>query len=74
MSAYKMGTRVTFRDPNGNVCHGKDSLASGIVNDEPQTVEGTTFVPVFCARDNGREPTTIYVDERNIVATKEVKP
>jgi hypothetical protein len=76
--SYKIGDCVTFRDPNGNVCHGKDSLSRGIVNGEPMVnlstelrdvfcAEAVTYVPLWCERDRGREAATVYVDSRNIL-------
>jgi hypothetical protein len=68
---YPLGACVTFHDPNGNTCDGQVSLSSGIVNNFPlRGTNGILWVPVFCERDNGREPTTIMVRESNIVATK----
>lgn len=62
--------KVKFVD-QGNVNNDpeKVTFAVGIVNGEsitnPDT--GDKFLPVWTERDNGREATTIYVNEKNIV-------
>ena len=70
MRLYFPGDHVTFRDPNGNIVDGQDSLSNGIVNADPWRISGRTLIPVWCERDNGREPTTIMVDESNIVTVR----
>lgn len=70
MRKFIPGSRVTFRDPNGNVLHGHDSLSTGVVSGEPWDIKGRQLVPVWCQRDQGREPTTILVDESNIVSVE----
>lgn len=64
------GCHVTFRDPNGNVLHGRDSMSTGVVNGDPWDINGRVLVPVWCERDKGREPTTIMVDRSNIVTVE----
>ena len=64
------GCRVTFHDPNGNVRHGQDSLSTGVVNADPWRIGERTLVPVWCERDEGREPTTVMVDQVNIVTVQ----
>lgn len=73
MRLYIPGDHLTFRDPNGNVLHGQDSLSTGIVNGDPWDIDGRMIVPVWCERDNGREPTTIMVDESNIVNVRRAR-
>jgi hypothetical protein len=70
--SYPMGARVTFADQNATVSHGKPGLVSGTVNGEAITDdEGTVLaVPVFAARDNGRESTTIFVHPSNIMGVR----
>lgn len=73
---YPPGTKVTYVD-SGNVNSGTDVvMATGSVNGPclaaaiPDGLMG--YVPVFTSRDNGREPTSIYVAEPNIIEA--VKP
>lgn len=70
MRLFFPGDTVTFRDPNGNVRHGEDSLSTGVVNGESWDINGRILVPVWCQRDDGREPTTIMVDRSNIVTVE----
>ena len=72
---YPLGTLIVFRAPNGNACNGQDSLSEGVVNGKPMVIEGetesVTLIPLFCRRAQGREPTTIFVDSRNILEVSE---
>ena len=70
---YERGSVVVFRDPNGNVVFGKESVAEGMVNgDTLDNDDGSPeYVPVWCSRDRGREQTTVYVHVSNVI---EVRP
>ncbi len=67
--SFKLGTRWLFRDPNGNVVQGEDTLSVGVVNGEvwgdPQCT--AVFIPLLVVRDGGREPTTVMVRSENIL-------
>lgn len=69
MARYEMGQRVTFLDENATTSTGEVGVAHGIVNGGTVTDDATgiTYVPLWCARDNGRESTTVYVAEPNIL-------
>jgi len=70
--SYKMGTRLAFRDCTATVSDEVDGISTGTVNGPPLTdyEKRVTHVPVFAERDNGREPTTIYVAVEDIVGPK----
>lgn len=70
---YPLGTRITFIDPNGNTRRGSTSISTGLVNGPalPDDDGLPEFLPCWCARDNGREHTTIYIHVSNILDTKE---
>lgn len=72
MDGYPIGVRVTFADDNATVSDGVAGLRSGVVNGKPLADdEGIVqFVPVWAARDNGREPTTIFVPPANIMGVR----
>lgn len=60
---------VAFLDANATTSTGAEGIAQGRVNGEALDAEdGTFYVPVWTSRDNGREPTTVYVPAVNIVA------
>ena len=67
----KMGERIKFRDANATGY----TFCVGSINGTPITnpSSGDTFVPVWCERDNGREATTVYVNEANIIE-QETRP
>lgn len=67
MTDYPMGARVTFGD--GSATTTTDPVvATGTVNGPPlEGPDGALYVPVFAARDNGREATTVYVAEANVL-------
>ena len=61
---------MTFYD-SGLVRDGEASLAAGVVNGTPIFCKsGHVYVPVWCERDKGREPTTIVVHTSNIVGVE----
>ena len=65
------GDRVKFADGNAAVSTDELVICTGICNgpavyDEKNDV---WFVPLFASRDNGREPTTIYVHEANLMGS-----
>lgn len=66
MTAYERGARVRYADGSATTSDGM-VLAEGVVNGDPVSNGVLTYVPVWSERDSGREPTTIYVDSRNIV-------
>lgn len=72
MSEYAIGAEVTFADATATTSTGEPGVASGVVNGEPFTDDGgeVTHVPVWCVRDNGREPTTIFVAVPNILSVE----
>ena len=84
-AGYPLGSRVRYADANATTSGADVVLASGVVNGEPLLVpdglvdEATglrsalLYVPVFTSRDNGREPTAVYVAHPNIVSV-EVQP
>jgi hypothetical protein len=65
----KVGDVITFADATA-IAHPSDKeparIVAGMVNGEPLTINGETLVPVWCNRE-GREPTTVYVNSRNII-------
>lgn len=65
----KKGERWTFADSEATVTDGEAGVAEGVVNGEPiaDDAGNVTHVPIFAERDNGREPTTIYVARRNLL-------
>ena len=69
---YPPGATVTFADQPHNVVWNTDqpTVCTGTVNGEPMEEGGEVWVPVWCERDNGREPTTIFVREENILQVK----
>lgn len=72
-NGYPIGARVTFADQNATVSHGKPGLVTGVVNGPPITDDDDGIVlavPVFAARDNGRESTTIFVHPSNIMGVR----
>lgn len=78
MTDFPMGATVTFADATATVSDGQEGIAKGIVNGPPMmddaggwhSGEGAVFVPLFCERDNGREATTVYVHESNILSVQ----
>ncbi|MDP9383493.1 MAG: hypothetical protein M3Q29_25780 [Chloroflexota bacterium] len=54
-------------DGSATVTGDQTVLAWGVVNGLPVEDGEHMFIPVFSSRDNGREPTTIYVNESNIM-------
>lgn len=65
-----IGAEVKFRsvlqghtDAEGVVQGDLAVIRGGVVNGEPFTWEGVTFVPVYVPADNAN----VYVDSRNIV-------
>jgi hypothetical protein len=76
MSEYPLGALVRFTDRG--VVASKDrgpATASGHINGEPIEVPHVygpddVYVPVWSARDNGREPTTVYVHTSNILSVE----
>lgn len=67
MTDYPPGAAVTYGDSTATTTTGETVLARGHVNGPPIEHGELVYVPVWTARDNGREPTTVYVDSRNIV-------
>lgn len=70
MNDYPLGTKVRFMDSSATVSDGKPVKVEGTVNGPViRYDDGTPWaVPVWCQRDNGREPTTILVDPANLLA------
>lgn len=65
---FPMGARVTFADASATTSSGEPGVAVGVVNGDPVTRDGEVkFVPVFAARDNGRESTTVLVAIDNVL-------
>lgn len=63
-----MGAAFVFLDSNATTSDGQLGTAIGTVNGPPVVAgDGLRLVPLWAERDNGREPTTIYVPEDNIV-------
>lgn len=69
MSEYKPGMKVLFADANATVSDGAPGVSRGVVNGEPYEDEdgNVAHVPVWAERDNGREPTTIFVAAANLL-------
>jgi hypothetical protein len=67
MSRCPMSATVVFAD--GVATTTTDPVvATGVVNGEPiEGPDGALYVPVWAQRDNGREPTTVYVAEANVL-------
>lgn len=69
---FPVGARVNYIDA-GVVTSSRDEqvLVTGVVNGpcvQRRHDDDVDFlVPVFSSRDNGREPTTVYVDVRNVM-------
>ena len=72
MNPYRMGARVYYADANATVSNGAAGIAAGTVNGEPirDGAGAIQYVPVFTARDHGREPTTVFVAVSNIVGVE----
>jgi hypothetical protein len=66
---YPLGATMTFVDANATVSDGVAGLRTGVINGPPITDydDSTLYVPVFAKRDNGREPTTIWVHVANVM-------
>jgi hypothetical protein len=66
---YRPGMRVSFADAMATVSDGVAGVVTGAVNGEPiRDDDGAiTHVPVWAARDHGREATTIYVAIDNML-------
>jgi hypothetical protein len=66
---YKIGMKVCFADASATVSDNEPHVVEGMVNGEPYADDdGTvTHVPVWAARDNGREATTIIVAIDNML-------
>ena len=69
---YPLGATCVFADSNATVSDPGEQtvLAEGPINGEPLQEGDTILVPVFAFRSDGREPTTIYVNAKNIVEVK----
>jgi hypothetical protein len=61
---FPEGRRVKFFDDGEAVEPGRVATAWGIVNGDPihNPSTGTAWIPLWCERSGGRNPTTIYVD------------
>lgn len=71
---YPPGTKIAYRDSTETVSDGADGIVEGVVNGEPRDLADAgelTHLPVWTERDNGREPTTIWVGFGNIVGPVE---
>lgn len=66
------GDKVTFID-QGNVALDSDEpvLVDGVVNGDPIDQDGVILIPTWVHRDRDREPTTVYVDSKNILTIEE---
>lgn len=71
MDNYRIGQHVKFRDANATTSQGEEVVASGVVNGEPSMDGGPMLIPVWSRRDGGREPTTVFVNARNIITVTE---
>ena len=58
----KKGDQVKFRDSNATGY----KVCTGVVNGDPMKLGHKTLIPIWTER-KGREATTVYVDQRNIV-------
>lgn len=68
---FPMGATVRYMDSSATVEPGDVALVEGIVNGPPiENGTGRLLVPVFSRRSNGREPTTVYVHESNIMEVR----
>jgi hypothetical protein len=67
---FPMGAEVTFADASATTSTEEVGVAKGTVNGpsihDPETGK-VTHVPVWAERDNGREPTTVFVAIDNIL-------
>lgn len=70
MTRMKLGQRIVFKDANATTSGAEPVYVEGSLNSNPIECDGATLYPVWCERDNGREPTTVYVHESNIVEPK----
>lgn len=66
---YAPGMRVSFTDANATVSDDVAGVVTGVVNGPPIRDDhgDITHIPVFAARDKGREETTIYVAIDNVL-------
>lgn len=66
---YAPGMRVSFTDANATVSDDVAGVVTGVVNGPPIRDDhgDITHIPVFAARDKGREETTIYVAIDNML-------
>jgi hypothetical protein len=66
---YRPGTRIVFADANATVSDRVVGTRTGVVNGTPITDDDgvVLYLPVFAARDDGREATTIYVATANVL-------
>lgn len=67
MSDYPLGSKVSYVDDTATVSDGHPKRVTGTVNGNPVINGSKVYVPVFSERDNGREPTTVYVSADNIL-------
>jgi hypothetical protein len=68
--AYPMGATLTFLDSTATVSSDAAGVAKGMINGEPLMHEDgdvVAYVPVWCERDNNREPTTVFVAVSNVL-------
>jgi len=62
---------IQFFDRGAAVTHDKLGIAEGIPNGPAfRAPKGATYVPLWCERSDGREPTTIYVKTTNLLDSK----
>ncbi len=63
---YPMGATVVFGDGSATTS-GEPVVATGSINGPPVEHNDVVYVPVYAVRDNGREATTVYVVESNVL-------
>jgi hypothetical protein len=66
---YPMGALVTYADADATTSRGMTGVAGGIVNGPAicDHAGDVSHIPVWSERDNGREPTTVYVHVANVL-------
>jgi hypothetical protein len=68
------GDRVRYADASATTSTGEPVIVDGTVNGVPLDHDGVRYWPVWSQRDNGREATTVYVHEGNILGRTEAAP
>lgn len=68
---YPLGATLVFMDANATVSDSLEGAVRAPINGPPIMGDGAVImIPVFAARDNGREATTVYVHVTNVLGVE----